>query len=83
MVLTTQQEDTVREIMAQMACPKDSVCYEEKFEGLCPANVYGGADIVQCLSSGGSDCPMSYAFSGDVRFCKCRLRRYVALELGR
>jgi len=27
--------------------------------------------------------PLFYAFSDDVRFCKCRLRRYVALELGK
>jgi hypothetical protein len=82
MELTAKQEADVQKIMAEMDCPKGFVCHEDAFDNICCANVYGGADLVQCLSSDGPDCSMSYAFSNDVQFCKCRLRRYVATELG-
>jgi hypothetical protein len=81
--LTPEQEETVGKIMVEMDCPKDFTCHEGTFENICRAHVYAGADLIRCLSSGGPDCPMSYAFSDDVLFCKCRLRRYVAMGLGR
>ncbi len=83
MELTLEQKESVRKIMAGMDCPKGFVCRKEGFESLCRAHVYGGAALVQCLSSDSPDCCMSYAFSDDVHFCNCRLRRYAALELGR
>lgn len=83
MELTPEQEKTVSRIMAEMGCPKGFVCREDAFENICCASVYGGADPVQCVSSDGPDCSMSYAFSNDVQFCKCQPRRYVAMGLGR
>ena len=83
MELTPEQEEIVRKIMAEMDCPNGFACHEGMFENICRAHVYAGADLIRCLSSDGPDCSMSYAFSNDVLFCKCRLRGYVALELGR
>ena len=38
------------------------------------------AHAVQCQCEHAQDCPMSYIFCNDLRFCKCRLRRYIALQ---
>ena len=83
MELTPVQEETVRRIMTAVDCPKDFRCHEEGFENMCRTLVHKGANAVQCKSLGGPGCPMSYVFSDDILFCRCRLRRYVALELGK
>ena len=81
MELTKEQDLAAQKIMAEMDCPKSFRCYESKFEDLCPAVVYRGAGAIQCID--GLNCSMSSAFCGDVRFCNCQLRIYVALNLGR
>ncbi len=83
MELTPEQEQTVHRIMKGVDCPKDFRCHGDGFENLCRAIVYQGADLVQCQSLRSQKCPMSYVFCGDIRFCTCQLRKYIALELGR
>ena len=83
MELTPEQERIVRRIMAGMDCPKGFRCHASGLEDLCRAVVYQGANAVQCQCQDAQDCPMSYVFCNEIRFCKCLLRRYVALELGR
>ncbi len=83
MELTPEQEREVRRIMAGMDCAKGFRCHEEGFENLCRALVYQGANAVRCRCEHAQDCPMSYVFRNDIRFCQCPLRRYVALELAR
>jgi len=81
MELTPEEERVIQRIIKTADCRKDFRCCEEGFENLCRALVYRGGDVVRCQEA--QDCPMSYVFCDDIRFCTCRLRRYVALELGR
>ena len=82
MELAPEQDRVVQRIMKEVDCPKHFRCYEAGFENLCRALVYRGANAVQCHCEGQQYCPMSHVFCNDIRFCKCPLRRYVALELG-
>jgi hypothetical protein len=83
MELTAEQELDIKQIMAEMDCPKGFRCYESKFEDLSPVETFPGDNIVECRKSEEWYCPMALASSVSKIFCKCPLRRYVALELGR
>ncbi len=83
MELTKEQEREVKGIMAEMDCPKGFRCYESKFEDLAPGRVFPGHDAVQCRKAEESYCPMSFLFGSTTAFCKCPLRKYVALHFGR
>ncbi len=83
MELALQQESDVQRIMAEMDCPKGFHCCESEFESLTPVEVIPGSKLVECLKAKESYCPMSFTFGLDSAFCKCPLRRYMAIELGR
>jgi hypothetical protein len=83
MKLTTHQEADVQRIMAGIDCPAGFPCYKSEFENVSPVRLVQGSNVIQCEAGSEQKCPMSYEFSHDIRFCQCRLRRYVALELGR
>jgi hypothetical protein len=83
MKLTTDKEREIMAIMTENSCAKSFKCYQSKFEDICPGRPYYGANVVQCLCEKGRNCPMSYVFCGDIRFCQCPLRKYVAFQLGR
>ena len=83
MELTVAQEADVQKIMAGIDCPVGFPCYKSKLEDISPAKLVRGANVLQCEAGSEQKCPMSYKFSHDIRFCRCPLRRYVALELGR
>jgi len=83
MKLTPEQEHDVKAIMAEMDCPRDFHCYKSKFEDLAPVEAYAGNNIVECRKADRSSCPMSYFFGMRSVFCKCPLRKYAALRLGK
>ena len=83
MQLTAEQETDIQKIMAEMDYPKSFPCYESKFENLCPVNAFSGTDVIECLKETESDCPKSFMFGSNALLCKCPLRRYVSLNLGR
>ena len=69
--------------MAEMDCPKGFGCYKSKFDDLTAVEAFPGNNIVGCLRTDPSSCPMAFTFGIGKGFCKCPLRQYVALELGR
>jgi len=81
--LTAEQEADVQKIMAEMNCPGDFICYKSKFDDLTPVEAFPGNNIVECLRTDPSLCPMAFTFGLGKGFCKCPLRHYVAFELGR
>jgi hypothetical protein len=83
MEITKEQEHEIKKIMAEMDCPRGFRCYESKFEDLAPVRAFPGNDVVECRKAEESYCPMSFRFGLGGAFCKCPLRRYVALNLGR
>ncbi len=66
---------------ATVECPRGFRCCRQcGSRDTPPAKVYRGANIVQCQEADRMDCQVSPAFSGDVVFCRCPLRRYLAME---
>jgi len=82
MELTAQQEADVQKIMATMDCPHGFRCYKSEFEKLVPVKVISSSAI-ECNKAKESFCPKAISFGMSMMLCRCRLRGYVALELGR
>ena len=82
MELTVGQETDVQKIMAAMDCPHGFRCYKSKFEKLVPVKVISSSAI-ECNKAKESFCPKAISFGMSMMLCRCRLRGYVALELGR
>jgi len=70
----------IEKIIGQMECPKDFLCYRSGLKVLCKAREFGIEDYLECLEEGGGGCPFSIDF-GDMHFCKCPLRYYLANNL--
>jgi hypothetical protein len=83
MKLTAEQRSEVQKIMAEMDCPKSFRCYESGFEDLTTVQVISSNGLVECHGAGKSLCPLSARFGFDWAFCRCPLRKYVAVTLGR
>jgi len=80
--LTPKQEAEVLQIMAEMNCPRGFPCSKSAFEKLKPVLVYHGANIIRCQHEERLNCRYGYDCNGIVS-CKCPMRRYAALKLGR
>jgi len=70
----------IEEIMRGMKCSKDFECYKLGFTNLGRIRDIGMETFVECLAENGQACEFSFPF-GDRRFCKCRLRIYLAKKL--
>jgi hypothetical protein len=81
--LSAAQEQEIKGIMADSECPKGFECYASKFEGVCPIGRRYGTDLIECKSPNGQHCPMSFVFGHNLRFCRCKLRKYAAFQLQR
>ncbi len=57
-------------------------CYKSKFEKLVPVKVISSSAI-ECNKAKDSFCPKAVSFGRSMMLCRCPLRKYVALELGR
>ena len=73
------KEDLAR-IIDGLNCPKDFVCYNSGLETLCKAEDIGLETFLLCLEKNPSDCRFSVVF-GDMHFCQCPLRVYIARKL--
>ena len=82
MELTAQQEADIQKIMAEMVCERSFRCYKSKFEKLVPVKVISSSAI-ECNKAKESFCPKAVSFGRSMMLCRCPLRKYVALELGR
>ena len=66
----------IEEIIGQMKCPKDFICYRSGFKELCKARDFGIENYLQCLEDEPQGCKF-VIFYGDMRFCECPLRYYL------
>ncbi len=82
MELTAEQEADVQKIMGETDCPRSFRCYKSKFEKLIPVKVISNSAI-ECNKAKESFCPKAISFGTSMMLCRCPLRKYVALELGR
>ena len=70
----------IEEFSGQMKCPKDFKCAESGFENLCKARDFGLDGYLECLEDNPSRCLFALRF-GNIHYCKCSLRVYLAKEL--
>jgi len=86
MKLTPEQEADVQKIMAEIDCPRNFHCCESGFEDLAPVKVMSD-NAVACPKKREYSCPMAISFDLStilsIMLCRCPLRSYAALELGR
>ena len=72
----------IEEIISQTACPKNFICYKERFHSLCKAKDVGLDAYVLCLDSNPNGCTFSVRY-GYSYYCPCPLRVYVAKHFGK
>jgi len=79
------EESTKRkleEIIGQMKCPKDFVCFESGIKTLCKAEDVGMKSYLKCLEENPSDCVFSMGYA-ESHYCTCPLRCYIAKKEGK
>lgn len=72
----------LEEILNGLQCPKDFACYKSGQEKLCRAEDIGLESFLVCLEKNPADCSFSVVF-GDMFFCQCPLRVYIARKLNK
>ena len=86
MQLTAEQEADVQKIMEEMDCPRNFLCCASGLEDLAPVHVMSDEAVV-CPRAKEDSCRMATSFGLNgilsIMLCRCQLRRYVALQLGR
>jgi hypothetical protein len=70
----------IEKILDGLRCPKDYVCYTSGREILCRAEDIGLESFLVCLEKNPPECTFSVRF-GDVYFCQCPLRVYIARKV--
>jgi hypothetical protein len=78
--MAKDHEKELKDIIGQLACPKDFQCYEQGFENLCKAEDVGLETFLECLEKRPHECPFSIPYAR-VFYCSCPLRVYIAKEL--
>jgi hypothetical protein len=72
----------IEEIIDELECPKQHLCYTSGLKDLCRARDIGLDSFVACLKEDPMECKFSILYGG-VSFCQCKLRVYIAKRLGR
>jgi len=70
----------VEEIIGDIKCPKDFICYKSGFEQLCKAEDVGRKSVLKCLEENPEECKFSLPI-GLTYYCQCPLRFYIARKL--
>ena len=73
----------LQDIMSDMECPKDFICYRSEFETVCKARDIDLYTYVECLEVRFKECPFSFSLSSRRVYCKCPLRVHICKELGK
>ncbi len=77
-----EQKQKLEEIIGDLQCPKDFICYRSGLEELCKAEDIGQESFLVCREEGGKRCKFSVNYGAGL-FCKCPLRIYIAKEFKR
>ncbi len=70
----------IEEIVDGLKCPNNYLCYGSGHEKVCEAKDIGLESFLVCLERNSTGCKFSVVF-GDVNFCECPLRIYIAKKL--
>lgn len=80
MELTPQQKTELGQIIDDMDCPKEFVCYMSGFMMVGKTRFSIEAGLLECLEENGQFCRFALS-SVDGVFCRCPLRNYLAIKL--
>lgn len=77
MEITKEQARQIERITSETKCPEDFKCRKSGFEDLCKIKLVADHQLVECLEE--NKCRFALPFGNSV-FCKCPLRRYIAMN---
>jgi hypothetical protein len=80
--LESNQKKDIEDIISHIQCRKGFSCYRSGFADLCQARDIGLESFVECLEEDPRACPFVIPFASK-HLCRCRLRIYIAKQLGR
>ena len=72
----------LEELMGQIKCPKDFVCYRSGLKELCNAEDIGMKSYLKCLEERPQDCVFSMGYA-ESHYCTCPLRLLIAKKEGK
>ncbi len=75
-----EYESEIKQIIDELNCPKDFICYRSGFCDVCEAEDIGLEPYLECLEKGRGECPFLLSFA-NVHLCDCPLRVYIAKNL--
>ena len=83
--LQKEKEDVILhrkvvEIIGELQCPKDFLCYKSEYEKLCKAGFNGNQDILHCLEVEPDECIFSLSLR-NTYYCQCPLRNFIAVNI--
>jgi len=70
----------IEEIIDGLKCANNFICYKSEFQRLPRVQDIGMESFLVCLENKLSECRFSINF-GDLYFCQCPLRFYIAKKL--
>ena len=73
-------QEQIEEIINGLKCLKGHSCYTSGFKNLCKAKDIGLESFIACLMKNPLECRFSIQF-GEISFCQCQLRIYIAKKL--
>ena len=73
-------ENEIEQIIRESNCHQDFICYRSGYGNLCKAEDIGLESFLECLEESPEECPFSLSY-GNVHFCHCRVRFYIAKNL--
>jgi len=76
-----KHEIIIKNIIADMQCPKNFRCIEKEFKDICKAEDIGLDQHVVCKEKNASICIFSIHVKFKSYVCKCPLRVYIAKNL--
>jgi hypothetical protein len=73
-------EKEVQELINGLECPRDFICYKSGLQQLSKTRDIGLETFLVCLEKHANKCVFS-VFFGELFFCQCPLRIYMAKKL--
>jgi hypothetical protein len=70
-------QQQIENIIDLIQCPKGFTCYKSGLKNLCKVKDIGLESFLICLEKYPSECKFSIHY-GEVNFCQCLLRVYIA-----
>ncbi len=77
MEITPEHKGPIEQIISEMECPKDFICYESGFENLSKIKLIADGERIVCLGENPLRCKFTLCY-GSLTLCQCPLRNYVA-----